>query len=252
MAKDHALKEVQKLFPRQKKVNAIDVFITTHKKPHQRFYFGNDVAYCDPFNLFTPDNYLYSERFFRGSELSLSVCEGYNNKYGLISLIAQMYQLTENRSIGREIVRAFVKHAICITSKHLSEYSDGSIFNRKTMNLQKRDTFYAALFDPKAIISQMRGSKKATTVKHIRQRGGKANISFDSNPSQRDAFVRLCEENSLGTIKPIIDEVLKLDDRIQRESAFKGIGYVFRLFSRPTNKTFYKHLNEVFKAKGSS
>lgn len=53
MSRDHALEEIQNLFPRQKKVNAIDVFITTSKKQHQKFNFGND-AHCDTFNLITP------------------------------------------------------------------------------------------------------------------------------------------------------------------------------------------------------
>lgn len=253
MSKDHALEEVRSLFPRQKKVNAIDVFITTSKKPHQKFNFGN-VAHCDTFNLITPEKKPNSDRpdrYFSGSELSLAVCEGYNDNYGLIALIAQMHQMTKNRSVGREIVRAFVKHAIHVTSMHLSEYANDPILSGSSMVLKEKDAFYFALFDPEKIKKEMRiHSKQAKIWRHTRPKGGNTNIRINSSFSSHD-FVTLCKENNLGAIEPIIKAVLTLGNPVQRDSAFLNIGKVVQSFARPTDNAFYKNLNKLFQEKES-
>jgi hypothetical protein len=247
MAKDHALEEIKKLFPRQRKVNAVDVFITVYKKPHQKFHFGTNEVNHDSFDLLTPDRSFFSDRFFKGSELSFAVCTGYNEKYGLIALIAQLYKLTENRSVGREIVRAFTKHAIFITSKHFSNYIDDSIINRNNIIFQSRDKFYVAVFDQERIKAEMRGKfKTGKARKHTKQKKGKTDVRLDTDLSQRADFIAVCKANGLSAIEQVLNEVATLTYRVDREKVFFSIANLIRYFSRPTNKIFYKRVKEIF------
>ena len=86
--KEHALKEVQSHFPRQKSINAIDAFMMLHKADNKKFRQGLEKK--SKLSLITPTGKHYSDRCFNGTELSAEITLKFNEELGLISFTMRL------------------------------------------------------------------------------------------------------------------------------------------------------------------
>lgn len=150
----NALIEIQSMFPRQKTVNAIEVFLAQNNFSKKNICFGS-FNKTGSILLKTPLGQDYCvDRYFEGSELSKKVFDNYNLSYGVISLICQLCDNSKS-SIGKEIVRAFTKNVINVTRSYFEEKIPGKVISCGTIVFPTKDEFFSRIFDPAQIRKEM-------------------------------------------------------------------------------------------------
>jgi len=110
MSYEYLFKEIQLLFPRQRYVNAIDVFINERKEKNKILSYGK-MTESEPYSVLRPNKKLYDYRKYWGSELAFEISNNFNDKYGILAVSIQLYKMCRNR-ISKEILRAFIKNYI--------------------------------------------------------------------------------------------------------------------------------------------
>lgn len=149
---DSIFSDIGDLFATQRKRNPIEVYISQAQgrdRSGRKRSDGVEVAFGD--DIIDREFILLPHkqpRSFEGTELAEAVVEKYNQDYWLISLWNRMAENAAGSAIGREIVRALVKHCILLTAEELIE-------KRKTRidaglvrsGLADRITYYKRVFN---------------------------------------------------------------------------------------------------------
>jgi len=242
--KPYALEEIQSLFHRQIKDNAIDVFLANFKDSNKRINFGQ-IKDDQDFDLYTPSGTLYSERSYYGSELSYTVADVFNQQYGVLALSAKLINKAQ-RTVAREVVRGLVKNSIAITAAYFDQFIGGRYIQSGTVCFPHKDSFYARVFDPVSIRTHMRRG----AVKHLDLLYAKGKrprpVFLKNSDEQVDSFVFLCESFGLPEINLLIGNLPNIQRSADaRESMVDLVGFL-KMWSRQDSKKFYKELNNLF------
>lgn len=245
--KIHALKEIQSLFRRQRKVNAIDVFLALGINGNKKVYPGKHIEEQVPFIVRKPGNVLFSDRYFTGSEISFEMAKHFNFEYYIIAISIQMLNLSKFFT-GKEIVRGFIKNYIKVSAKYINNHSEDTNITKDNLIFREKYDFYTKVFTPQNIIKEMR-RKGINRLKNITNN---KNNNFDENLEDtqflQDYFIRICCENGLNILKPIIEEIVNMANDVQKRQIIIGIIKFISLYSRLSNKKFHKALKNLFEA----
>lgn len=127
MANRSVFADIQLLFPGQKATNPVEVFIRQMQgkdRANRRRKDKIAVAFGDLRRteevVVLPNK---DKRFFEGTELAEAIVNIYNNEYWLISLWSQMLLNAGQSSLGREVVRAIIKHCVFVTAEDLISHN---------------------------------------------------------------------------------------------------------------------------------
>ena len=168
----HILFHVQKLFPRQKKSDALEIFLILKVKHHSKRY--SKICWLD---LGATISHQYKLRlrpvginkYYKGKELCKQLIEFYNNEYWLVVLWDLLCNDAKQSSISREITRAFIKHCISVTADQLILYGPQTVKPDNINNdvMPNIIDFYKKVLSYDGIISELRNRtrKKITKFK---------------------------------------------------------------------------------------
>lgn len=225
--KKSVFEELRTLFPNQQTTNPVEVYLRLSqgkdrlgKARRQRTLidFGRD--FLESAVEIAPHQ---EERVYRGSEFVEAVIDFYNRDYWLMALWAQMSTNAEGSYLGRELVRAFVKHGIFLTGEYLHSQNRrlSSRFIRSN-GLSKRVNFYRNAFDWSAIFSCMRLPARRRISELLSNRGAGA-------PGHQLASMQW--EDVSNSI-PEVNQILAYSDlprvAVDLEEQSENIGPIFR------------------------
>ena len=242
--KAFALEEIQSIFHRQIKDNAIDVFLANFKESSKRIDFGQ-IKEDQNFRLYTPSRSLYSERSYLGSSLSYSVADVFNKQYGILAVCAELINKAQ-RTVAREVVRGLIKNSIAVTAAYFDQNITEDSISKDTALFPHKDAFYARAFNPIQIRFHMRRSalRRLDTL-YVRRKQPRR-IQLEQDGEQVNSFVNLCNTFGLHEISELIAHLADIEQSAHARDSMKGIVSFFQMWLRTNNKAFYKELNKLF------
>lgn len=143
--------DIQLLFPGQLTTNPVEVFIR-EMQGKMRTGQRREVKIPITFGDYRRKEEIAllprkDKRSFEGTELAEAIIEIYNNEYWLLAFWNQMLLNASRSSLGREIVRAIIKHCIFVTAEDLFSYNRPiDVRFIKDHGLTKRVNYYKRVF----------------------------------------------------------------------------------------------------------
>ena len=160
---NHILFHIQKLFPRQKVPDTIEVFLIQRIKIHADNESGRWIELGSKVTareiIIQPNG---DTKEYTGKEICEIIIQYLNNEYWLVVLWNLLYEDSKNSVISREIVRAFIKHCVSTIAQNLIEFGP-EVITCADINdecLPHKIKFYQTIFSYNAIMKEMRSRIK--------------------------------------------------------------------------------------------
>lgn len=180
MPNKNVLEKIQSHFPRQKTLNAIDVFMSIEKPKELGLSFGRNVE--EDLKLLSANNkQLEGDYYFNGSELSLRAVNIFNYDYGLVALI-NILSTNAKFEITKEFVRALIKRSVFLLAKKNESLvpNEKKLTSKNLLAYEKKD-FYYKLLDISEIIQHMRDSRLKKFKRHLKKPSARAISKFETS-----------------------------------------------------------------------
>lgn len=246
MANKSAVVEIQHMFRRQARPNTVfDIFLPIFLGDDASVHKGKLISDAQVM-LLTPSRTPHSDRYFSGTELGNSFVDGYNDRYGVLALAAELYSMTERRSIGREIARAFVKRCIEVSADYIKNHEGLISVYPATVPHPHRSDFYRRTLD----LNQIQKHIRKKTKERIRAINGRQRRQGYRKNYKQDIDIKIllavCNNNGLAPVAELACKLNALDDANERRKSMLGLGRYLLFQWKFVEKGFYKELEAIF------
>ncbi len=236
---NHILYHIQKLFPRQKVTDAIEIFLVQRIKTH-----SSKLNWVELGNHITVNGIVINPnrqiKDYTGREICQKIVCYFNTEYWLIVLWDILYEDSKGSSISREIVRAFIKHCISTVAQDLVSFGP-QILTHEYINgdcLPNQTKFYQTIFSYNDIIHEMRSRTKKRMRKYTMTNAKiPTNINFNI-----DKLIKLFDENFQGKYSELIRTIQHEKSPEDQRYAINFLACIHNLTSR-----FLPHKSQITK-----